>query len=63
MDTYSIIRFFQDGERQELQSGLSLEDAQEHCNDPQTSSRTCTEPALVAMTAERGQWFDGFEAE
>lgn len=37
-------------------TGLTLEQAQKHCNDPETSSRTCTHNRV------RGgwDWFDGY---
>ena len=44
MTTYRIVRFFQkDHPREIVEEGLSLSEAQEHCADPETSSRTCTE--------------------
>ena len=43
--SYRIIRFHQniDNPPVTIKKGLSLEEAKEHCNDPETSSRTCTE--------------------
>jgi hypothetical protein len=61
--TYSITRFFENGSRESIATGLSLEEAQTHCKDPQTSSRTASESWAVALTAERGRWFDGYESE
>lgn len=49
-DTYMIVRFFQDPDqgRRVIKTGLTLDEAQEHCNDPST----------------RGEgWFDGYEKE
>ncbi len=65
MTTYKIIRgfFSDDFDNEVIDTGLSLEEAREHCSDPETSSRSCTEPELVAMTEERGPWFDGYEEE
>jgi hypothetical protein len=37
------------------------EEAKEHCSDPQTSSRTATDPDLVKLTEQFGAWFDGFQ--
>ena len=55
---YQIIRFFADNrERQVLETGLTLEEAEEHCQDPETSSRTATEDNTS------GDWFDGYEHE
>lgn len=54
METYSIVRFFaphhptKPNENQVIQKGLTLEEAQEHCRDPDT----------------RGDdWFDGYRSE
>ena len=65
MTTYKIIRgfFSDDFDNEVIETDLTLEEAKAHCGDPETSSRTCTEPHLVAMTEERGPWFDGFEEE
>lgn len=44
--SYRIVRFYanpnKSSENVRGMCGLSLEEAQEHCNDPETSSRTCT---------------------
>ena len=63
--TYKIIRgFFSDDFGNEvIETGLSLAEAREHCSNPETSSRSCTDPELVALTEERGPWFDGYEEE
>ena len=55
MDNYSIIRFYQDErERRVTQTGLTLEEAQAHCQSPESSSQTATDPD------ETGGWFDGY---
>ena len=63
METYKTVRGFFNGGRETLETGLSLAEARRHCKNPETSSRTCTDPKLVEMTQERGQWFDGYEEE
>lgn len=65
MTTYKIRRFYyRDSEETEtIRTGLSLEEAQEHCNDPETSSSTATGPAAVSFTKEHGPWFDGYDKE
>ena len=63
MPTYKIVRFFQHGDKKTLVRGLTLEQAQEHCEDPETSSRTCKGKAAVERTRERGPWFDGYTEE
>lgn len=56
--SYKVIRFYADDrERETLQTGLTLEEAQAHCQDPETSSRTTT------TDDEPGTWFDGYEEE
>lgn len=67
--TYKIIRYFNDagpffGDGSEIiATGLTLKQAKEHCRDPETSSRTCTSAAGIALTHQRGNWFDGFDEE
>ena len=57
MKNYAIIRFYSDGRNSRIQkSGLDLKDAQAHCNDPETSSRT-SEKGRNGCTCE---WFDGW---
>jgi hypothetical protein len=63
MNTYKIVRGFFNGDRQVIAEGLTLEEAQEHCRDPETSSRTCKLPSNVAITAKHGAWFDGYSEE
>lgn len=51
--TYCIVRFYADSSHPDHHSiqkeGLTLEEAQEHCNDP--------------STREEGVWFDGYTEE
>lgn len=66
MATYKIIRFYRDNEelnRSVVTRGLTLEQAQEHCSDPETSSKTATSPEAVERTERYGPWFDGYEEE
>lgn len=62
---YRIIRIFKDDsvERRTIKTGLTLAEAQAHCKDPETSSRTATGPAAVALTKELGDWMDAFTEE
>jgi len=43
METYKIVRmYFSDKHpHRTIERGLTLEQAQEHCRDPETSSSTC----------------------
>ena len=63
--TYEIIRFFaaQTGGRRVIERGLTLEEAQAHCSNPETSSSTCTTRQKRAYTEKVGQWFDGYTKE
>jgi hypothetical protein len=60
MATYTVYRkFFNDDvDTVTVETGLTLEEARAHCNDPETSSRTCKDPENVARTEEYGPWFD-----
>jgi hypothetical protein len=50
MDSYRIMRYRYTGGNEVVKTGLTLEEAQEHCNDPATSNK-----------AEG--WFDGYTLE
>jgi hypothetical protein len=63
MTTYKITRFFQNRASLTVKTGLSLEEAQAHCRDSETSSRTATTKVGTARTAVFGPWFDGYESE
>ena len=63
-ETYKIIRFyFNDFPKEIIRIGLTLEEAQEHCNDSETSSKTCVLRENLDRTAKYGPWFDGYESE
>lgn len=63
MDTYRIVRMVFKGGKRVISRGLTLEQAQAHCKDPQTSSRTCTTYDGRMRTKRNGPWFDGYEKE
>jgi len=60
---YKIVRMYFKGGRRTIATGLTLEEAQRHCQDPETSSRTATSSAARARTRRMGPWFDGYEKE
>lgn len=62
-DTYKIVRFFARGGKRTIKTGLSLEQAEKHCEDPETSSTTAKSAKARRYTAERGPWFDGHYRE
>lgn len=62
--TYKIVRHFRDsGRKFVIKTGLTRALAEAHCNDPETSSSTCTEEAGKRRTRRSGPWFDAFTAE
>lgn len=67
MNTYRIVRFYFDSDggarRRVIARGLTPEEAQEHCTDPETSSATCTTKVGRRRTKRVGRWFDGYECE
>jgi hypothetical protein len=63
MTTYKITRFYANGNSETVTKGLTLEQAQEHCNDPETSSRTALGERAAQRTAQHGAWFDGYGVE
>ena len=60
---YKIVRSYLHGGKRTIRRGLTLELAQAHCRDPETSSRTCTTAKAKARTRRVGQWFDGYEED
>ena len=46
-----------------IKTGLTLEEAQSHCQDKETSSSTCEGITGHAETERYGKWFDGYEDE
>ena len=63
MATYQIIRFFKEEDNEVIDTGLTLEEAQKHCNDPETSSSTGTLGKAQYLTARYGAWFDGYTVD
>jgi len=60
---YKILRMYfnDDVPTEVITKGLTLEQAQAHCKDPETSSSTCTSAAGKERTEKYGPWFDGYE--
>lgn len=61
-DRYTIVRYYfrRPGRGRVIARGLTLEQAQAHCSDPETSSSTCTKATGKRRTARMGPWFDGY---
>ena len=63
---YKIVRFYQnapDLNGSIVTTGLTLDQAQAHCQDPESSSSTATSAEAVDRTAAHGAWFDGYTDE
>lgn len=66
MARYKIVRmYFKTGfkVRRVVARGLTLAQAQKHCNDPETSSSTATGAKARRVTRAHGAWFDGYEED
>ena len=64
--TYKIIRFYRDDDFRNgttVKKGLTLEQAQAHCQDPETSSSTASGAEALKHTDLYGPWFDGYKEE
>ncbi len=59
---YKVVRqyFNRDIPRRTIKTGLTLQQAQKHCSDPETSSSTCKGQVGRARTRKLGQWFDSY---
>lgn len=60
---YKIIRIHFRQPSTVIRTGLSLEEAQKHCKDPESSSSTATAKEALEYTRVHGQWFDGYDEE
>lgn len=66
MKTYKVTRGYFNSDRfpkETIATGLTLKEAQAHCKDPETSSKTCKKAVNLARTRQCGPWFDGYEEE
>lgn len=63
MEAYKIVRMYfrDDIKTKVIKKNLTLEEAQQHCSDKETSSSTCTLPKNINHTKKYGAWFDGYE--
>lgn len=64
-NTYKIVRYYANLHRGQrtLLTGLTLEEAKEHCNNPETSSATAVSRGAEEHTKTYGAWFDGWAKE
>lgn len=68
--TYKIVRHYFNGgsqgtgsSKRTIMTGLTLEQAREHCKNSETSSSTATSAKARRLTRQRGAWFDGYAQE
>jgi hypothetical protein len=67
---YNVVRFAQAGGRRIIKRNVTLKEAQEICNDPETSSHTARKPqgcdgdeAMIDRWSEKQKhWFYGYES-
>ena len=58
---YKIIRmFFGDKGNYTIETGLTLAEAQAHCQNSETSSSTAKSAKATRYTERNGAWFDGY---
>jgi|LWDU01.1.fsa_nt_gi hypothetical protein len=60
MQLFNITRLYQTGGKRIIKRGLTLSEAQTHCQDIETSSSTCTTAVKHAITRKNGAWFDAY---
>jgi hypothetical protein len=62
---YKVQRLYKDwpGHRRTILTGLTLQQAQTHCSDPETSSSTCVSATGKRRTRQMGPWFDSYTEE
>lgn len=60
---YKIIRCYLNENKPDraVKSGLTLEEAQKHCQDPETSWKTATSAKAKRRTRLYGPWHDVYE--
>jgi hypothetical protein len=61
--SYQVVRLYQNkpGYRRTIIQRCTLEEAQEHCGNPETSSSTATSAEALRRTQRHGPWFDAYE--
>ena len=64
--TYRVVRMYFNKPTQPkkvLKRGLTLEEAQKHCKNRETSSSTSSHAATRRAHKQGRMWFDGYEEE
>jgi len=62
---YKIVRVYFKASinKRTIQRGVTLEEARNHCKNPEASSTTCTTSSKRAITRRMGPWFDSYDKE
>jgi len=63
MATYKIVRMYLHHATRTIERGLTLEEAQAHCQDPDSSSTSNSARAKAITRRANGAWFDGYKEE
>lgn len=64
MIAYKIVRkYFKEHPDEIIATGLTLEEAQTHCRDPETSSKTCSTLEGLELLRKFGPWFDCYDED
>jgi hypothetical protein len=59
---YKIVRsYLNSSTPRVVKRGLTLAEAQAHCSDPETSSKTAKGASARRITRKHGPWFDGYD--
>lgn len=62
--TYKVVRvFYRHAFREVISTGMTLEEAQAHCSDDETSSSTARSDEARERTKDFGDWMDVFFRE
>jgi hypothetical protein len=59
---YKVVRNFQSGKKRIIKTDQTLEQAQKHCQDPDTNSTTCNAQIGYELRT-KGAWFDSYTEE
>lgn len=60
---YRVVRYYAGPKPNRTVSGLTgltLQEAQTHCSDPESSYKTCKQYEGLKRTGLHGPWFDGY---
>ena len=62
---YKIVRIYQHPHinKRTISKGLTLDEAQAHCKNPETSSSKATSATATRRTKKLGPWMDTYEQE